>query len=74
MEKSTQEEWLKTHYNESPSEGPPAKRVKFEDVYTTTSALLFHEQNSIFKWYPIVSSLLSLILFQNVSEKATRYI
>ncbi len=38
MEKITQEEWLKAHYNESPSEGPPAKRVKFEDVYNDISS------------------------------------
>ncbi len=38
MEKITQEEWLKTHYNESPSEGPPAKRVKFEDVFNGISS------------------------------------
>ena len=30
---SSQEEWLRKRYTETPSEGPQAKRVKFEDVY-----------------------------------------
>ena len=30
---SSQVEWLRKRYTETPSEGPQAKRVKFEDVY-----------------------------------------
>ena len=35
---SSKEEWLRKRYTDAPSEGPQAKRVKFEDLYNDISS------------------------------------